>query len=125
MYNPFHQFIDYLRYREAVRKADNAHAQTGERYYVMPAAVPEASAPGINLLIMDRNNFRKLKQKHYINIRATQQDLLSECFYCTPYRNGDGYLDAHGRRIKLALYFSYCQATRKLIKQKKHGQPTS
>lgn len=122
MYNPFKQFIDYLRYREAVKKADKAHAQTGERYYVMPALVPEGSPSGIKLLVMDRFNFRKLKQKGYINNRANVRDLVSECFYCTPYRNGDGYLDARGRRIKLSLYFSYCQTTRTLRKLKKHGK---
>ena len=122
MYNPFKQFVDYLRYREAVKKADKAHAKTGERYYVMPASVPEGSPSGIKLLVMDRFNFRKLKQKGYINKRANVRDLVSECFYCTPYRNGDGYLDARGRRIKLSLYFSYCQTTRTLRKQKKHGK---
>lgn len=122
MYNPFKQFVDYLRYREAVKKADKAHAQTGERYYVMPALVPEGSPSGIKLLVMDRFNFRKLKQKGYINNRANVRDLVSECFYCTPYRNGDGYLDARGRRIKLSLYFSYCQTTRTLRKLKKHGK---
>ena len=122
MYNPFKQFVDYLRYREAVKKADKAHAKTGERYYVMPALVPEGSPSGIKLLVMDRFNFRKLKQKGYINNRANVRDLISECFYCTPYRNGDGYLDARGRRIKLSLYFSYCQTTRTLRKQKKYGK---
>ena len=124
MYNPFKQFVDYLRYREAVKKADKAHAQTGERYYVMPATTPEGSPSGIKLLVMDRFNFRKLKQKGYINNRANVRDLVSECFYCTPYRNGDGYLDAAGRKIKLALYFSYCKAehtkAKQLKKQKKH-----
>ena len=122
MYNPFKQFVDYLRYREAVKKADKAHAQTGERYYVMPATTPEGSPSGIKLLVMDRFNFRKLKQKGYINNRANVRDLVSECFYCTPYRNGDGYLDARGRRIKLSLYFSYCQTTRTIRKLKKHGK---
>lgn len=127
MYNPFLQFVDYLRYREAVKKADNAHTKNGERYYVMPATAPSGSAAGKpSLIVMDRYNFRKLKQKHYINRNATQRDLLSECFYCTAYRNGDGYLDAAGRKIKLALYFSYCEATRtkakQLKKHKKHGK---
>lgn len=120
MYNPFLQFVDYLRYREAVKKADKAHKKTGERYYVMPSA--DKGKP--SLIIMDRFNFRKLKQKKYINHQATVRDLVSECFYCTAYRNGDGYLDAAGRKIKLALYFSYCKAehtkAKQLKKQKKH-----
>ena len=115
MYNVFHQFFDYMRYYAAVNKADRAHEKTGERYYVMPST-------GYNrkLIIVDRPNFRKLKQKGYISHRANQRDLVSECFYCTPYINGNGYLDEQGRKKKLAQYFSWCKAQRKLKSQKKH-----
>lgn len=123
MYNPFLQFADYLRYREAVKRADKAHEETGERYYVMPVNITKDAVSGKpKLIIMDRANFRKLKQKHYISQSATQRDMLYECFYCTPYRDGHGYLDAKGRRIKLFLYFSYCKATRKLFKEYKHAK---
>lgn len=114
MYNVIYQFFDYLRYREAVKKADKAHKKTGERYYVMPSTGYDRK-----LIIMDRYNFRKLKQKGYINRNANQRDLLRECFYCTAYINGDGYLDARGRRMKLVLYFSWCVAQRKLKKEKR------
>ena len=67
---------------------------------------------------MDRSNFRKLKQKGYINRNANQRDLLQECFYCTAYRNGDGYLDDKGRKVKLQLYFSWCKVQRMLKKEK-------
>ena len=116
MYNPLLQFVDYLRYREAVKQADEAHAKSGERYYVMPVTV-EGSKP--KLLIMNRSNFRKLKQKHYISHKATQRDLINECFYCTPYSNGNGYLTPIARKVKLASYFSYCEATRKLHHENK------
>lgn len=121
MYNPFLQFVDYLRYREAVKKANKAYENTHERYYVMPGYSKKGK---ISLLVMDRFNFRKLKQKNYIKRDASVRDLLNECFYCTPYRNGDGYLDDAGRKIKLALYFSYCESQRNLRKQnkKKYGK---
>lgn len=109
MYNPITKFIDYLRYREAVKKAEKAHKQTGERYYVMPATGTDKPT----LIIMNRDNFRKLRKKHYINHNAKVRDLLNECFYCTAYSNGNGFLDAKGRKMKLSLYFSYCQAIRK------------
>lgn len=108
MYNPITKFIDYLRYREAVKKAEKAHRETGERYYVMPASGTTKPA----LIIMNRDNFRKLRKKHYINNNAKVRDLLNECFYCTAYPNGDGFLDNKGRKLKLSLYFSYCQAIR-------------
>lgn len=111
MYNPFKQFFDYLRYREAVKKADEAHMKTGERYYVIPSTSGK-------LIIMDRFNFRGLKKKHFINQNARIRDLVNECFYLTPYRNGDGYLDKEGRKLKLALYYSWCKAVRAKIKKR-------
>lgn len=110
MSNLFRRFFQYLRYREAVKKADKAHAQTGERYYVMPTVNGK-------LIVMDRANFRIMKKKHYLNPNATVRDLINESFYMTPYRLGNGYLDKKGRRIKLLLYYSWCDAYRK--KQKK------
>lgn len=44
------------------------------------------------LIIMDRFNLRKLKHKGYINHKAFVRDLVSESFYFTPYRDGNGYL---------------------------------
>lgn len=116
MYNPFKQLTDYLRYREAVKMADDAHAKDGDRYYVV-ASNQKNGKPG--LIVMDRKNFRKLKQKGYINKAASIRDLVAECFYCTPYANGDAYLDAVGRKLKLALYFSYCESVRKIANQQK------
>ena len=109
MQNPFVHFKDYLRYREAVKKADKAHAESGERYYVMPSV----DAKGNPLLIvMDRFNFRKLKQKKYISYKATVRDLVNECFYLTPYRDGTGGLDKFGTVLKREMYYDYCQAQR-------------
>ncbi len=120
-YNPILQFVDYLRYREAVKQADNAHEKTGERYYVMPVhPTRNDKSNKTSLIILNRNNFRKMKKKHYINHNATQRDLVNECFYCTTYSNGNGYLDEAGRKVKLANYFSYCKATRQLYKERKH-----
>lgn len=115
MYNIFQKFIDYLRYREAVKKADKAHAETGERYYVMPSTSGK-------LHVMDRRNFRCLKIKHYIPHDVHIRDLVNECFYLTPYRNGNGYLDKEGQKIKLAFYYSWCRAFRKQKKSIKGGR---
>lgn len=72
-----------LRLWEAIRQANKAHAETGHRYYVMPARTKRGTP---RLLIMDRSNFRKLKQKRYITHNAYIHDLEKECFYCTPYK---------------------------------------
>lgn len=109
MYNIFRKLQDYLRFREAVRKADDANSVSGHRYYVMPL-LTNGKTP--KLIIMDRDNFRVMKKKHYIKHDATVKDLINECFYCTPYSNGDGYLTEEAQRLKLASYFSYCKAVR-------------
>ena len=111
MSNLFKRFFQYLRYREAVKRADKAHAKNGERYYVMPTVNGK-------LVVMDRANFRIMKKKHYLNPNAKVSDLINECFYMTPYRLGNGYLDKNGKRIKLRLYFSWCDAYSKKKKQK-------
>lgn len=79
--NVFKKLRAYLRYREAVRKAEEAHEKNGERFYVMPGVKN-------TILIMDRYNFRKLKHKGYISHKASVTDLEKECFYATPYKNG-------------------------------------
>ena len=66
-----------IRLNEAVVQADKAHEETGERYYVMP------NGKSGKLIIMDRFNFRKLKQKGYVSHNVFVNDLERECFYCT------------------------------------------
>ncbi len=110
--NFFQKLKAGLMYREAVRKADRAHDEDGKRYYVMPSAEGK-------LLIVDRENFRILKRKHYISGKATVQDLLNECFYHTPYRNGDLAIDPFVREVKKQQYFSWREALLKLKKSKK------
>lgn len=106
--NIFRRFRASLRLTEAVRQADEAHKETGERYYVMPTT----GASG-QLLIMDRSNFRKLKQKCYIAHEATVANLEMECFYCTPYRNGKGVLPAKIVNMKRKQYFKWLDSMKK------------
>lgn len=58
-----------IRLNEAVVQADKAHEETGERYYVMP------NGKSGKLIIMDRFNFRKLKQKGYVSHNVFVNDL--------------------------------------------------
>lgn len=107
--NFFKKIIATLRLNEAVRQANNAHKKTGQRYYVMPTS----GASG-KLIIMDRRNFRKLKQKRYITHRAFVRDLEVECFYCTPYRNGTGALTKEAELIKRQNYFMWLEQVSKM-----------
>ena len=103
MMNVFKKMKAYLRYREAVRKANEAHERTGERYYVMPASGTKKA-----LLVMDRFNFRRLKHKGYITNKAFVADLERECFYATPYRNGTAEMPASVIELKKQQYYSWC-----------------
>lgn len=98
--NIFQRLKASLRLWEAVRKADEAHRETGERYYVMPA-------DGCRLVIMDRFNFRKLKQKGYVTRKAYIRDLEVESFYFTPYRNGSCPIAPHIKKMKRRQFFRW------------------
>lgn len=115
--NIFQKLKASLRLREAVRKADKAHQQTGERYYVMPA-----SADGCKLVIMDRANFRKLKQKGYVTHKAHVSDLERECFYFTPYRDGSRAIPPEVEKLKRDQYFSWYAACIKKSKNRKKNE---
>lgn len=103
---------DLLRLRRAVIMADKAHAGDGERYYVMPTADSK-------LIVIDRRNFRIMKQKHYINRNASVRDLADECFYCTPYRDGKGELPPDVLELKKRQYLVWSEICRSLNRRKK------
>lgn len=110
--NIFKKIKASLRLCEAVRQADKAHSENGQRYYVMPTS----GASG-QLIIMDRANFRKLKLKNYVSHNTFVKDLEQECFYCTPYRNGAGELSAEEVILKKKQYFSWLEAIAKSKKK--------
>jgi len=103
--NVFQKLKASLRLREAVKKAEDAHCKTGERYYVMPLSGSKGK-----LIIMDRFNFRKLKQKGYITRKAYVADLERESFYFTPYRNGSCAISPEVANQKRNQYFSWYAA---------------
>jgi hypothetical protein len=68
---------------------------------------------------MDRINFRRLKLKKYISHQAHVFDLVRECFYCTPYANGDQYLSDEDRRKKALQYFAWLDYERQQKRQRR------
>lgn len=112
--NIFQKLKATLRLREAVKKAEEAHSKTGERFYVMPLSGSDGK-----LIIMDRFNFRKLKQKGYITYDAHVLDLEKECFYFTAYRNGTSGIVPEVENLKRRQYYRwYAQC----IKNRKKGK---
>lgn len=111
--NIFRKFLASLQLREAIKKAEEAHRCYGHRFYVMPTFNGSGK-----LVIMDRKNFRGLKQKHYINQAARVSDLRTECFYFTDDRAGN-YLSAADRDRKVRQFFAWVEADRKARKERK------
>lgn len=98
--NIFKKIKAEIVYSLAVRKADNAHNENGDRYYVMP------SEDG-RLVVVNRRNFRILKRKNYISKDASVADMQRECFYCTPYRNGKGEMPADITALKHSAFLDW------------------
>lgn len=111
--NIIKKFRASLIFREAVRQADEAHEKTGSRYYVMP------NGNSGKLIIMDRSNFRKLKQKGYLEKKFFVGDLVRECFYCTPYGSGMNKLSSEVIALKHKQYFEWLNA---IDKTKRNGK---
>jgi hypothetical protein len=104
--NIFKKFKAYLRLREAIRKADEAHAKDGARYYVIPTTKGE-------LLITDRKNFRILKAKGYIHRDMAVTDLIARSVYFTPYKDGSKALSPEYAKEKREAYYQW--ATKKKV----------
>ena len=113
--NIFQKMVALLQLTQARKKADEAHAKTGERYYVMPTT---DSSRRPKVVVLDRKNFRILKHKGYISAKASVRHLIQECFYFTSYANGDGYIDAKACDIKKRQYLAWYQAMLKREKAK-------
>lgn len=108
--NIFRKFRAALQLREAVRKADEAHDATGNRFYVVPGAHGK-------LVVLDRFNFRRLRMKHYIPQNARVNNLLVESFYFTANRSGGECLSEKQRKIKTQNFFAWVEATHKVSKR--------
>jgi hypothetical protein len=105
-----------LRLDEAIKQADNAHQKTGHRYFVMPYTEQGQK----KLMILDRQNFRRLKQKGYIHHRVLTNDLVRECFYHTPHANDSGQLPPEAAKLKRKQFYEwYLQKTKKTDKTRK------
>lgn len=115
VYNVFRHFRDYLKLRGAILIADEQHAKDGDSYYVVP------STDG-TLLIMDRKNFKKLKQKGYIAKGESLGNLRRTAFYYTPYADGSDAMTKEIRRERAELYYMWCNFSRL---GKKHGKGKS
>lgn len=107
-----------ISYTLAVREAEEAHARNRQRYYVVP---------GMNgkLVVIDRKNFREIRDKHYISRRTRFNLLATKSYYYTPYGN-DNPLDRMSSsmmRTKMKEYIAWADICHTLrIERKKEKQ---
>ena len=101
------RFIASLQLREAVKQADKAYQENNHRYFVMPSSGLDGK-----LIILDRNNFRGLKQKGYIDKNVSVKDLVRESFYYTPNAGGNDALPEYGIKVKAQSFFNWKEAIR-------------
>lgn len=111
--NIFKKLVAYTRWYYATKKADSEHERTGERYYVI-------AGNGKDLVVTDRYVFRKLKQKGYISRQANVNDLIRECFYFTPYKDGTGFITKEYQDKKRKQYYAYLEALDRKLRYKQH-----
>ncbi|WP_308662106.1 hypothetical protein [uncultured Alistipes sp.] len=99
--NIFKKFKAYLRFREAVKRADEAHQRDGQRYYVLPAKG--------KLVIMDRRNFRILRRKGYISRNANVPSIPRHCIYYTADGSGRGGHERENLTSQFHRYLEWLQ----------------
>lgn len=102
--NALRKLLADLRLREAVRKADKAHAASGGRYYVVPMV-----GTG-RLVVMDRFNFRKLKQKRYMSPATWIAHLEKSCYYHTPYADGSKGMNEEEKLLGRIRYLAWVES---------------
>lgn len=73
--------VEEQRLNKAIRMADEAKANNGQRHFVIKGA-------GRKLVIIDRAMMKRLRRKNLMNKNVRVIDLLQECYYCTPDRSG-------------------------------------
>ena len=100
--NPFKKLKAFLKLNEAIKQADEAFARTGFRHYILPLQTKKKE-----LLIVDKKNFKKMKQKGYIDKSITITDVRKYCFYCTSFTNGIDKLSGPELRVKRKNYFKW------------------
>ena len=88
-------------YEMAIFKLDDAYHKNPRRYYLLI----DHSTGGF--IIVDRNNFRALKRKHYISPKATMQNLRNDCTVHTPYADGTGLMPLVVLRERKRAYIKW------------------
>lgn len=106
--NIFKQFYAYLRLRRAVDMAEKAGKKHHCRFYVLPGE-------NGSLVVSDRKNFRRLRQKHWIKGAASynMKDVADRAFYYTCHSDGTGFMKESERKRKAHDYYKWYEKSQR------------
>lgn len=88
-----------MRYNYAVKMAEKAHKQKGERFYVMPDHNDK-------LIVMSRRDMRILRRYRFMARSVNMYAIMKECFYATADRKGQK-LSESILKAKRDMYIQY------------------
>lgn len=105
--NIFIKFKAYLRFKEAIRQAEEKLKSTGQRHYVLRGRFCE-------LVVTDRKNYRGMRMKHYISdAEAKIADVVERCLYHTSYRDGVGAMSVEELDKRMNKYYDWYESARR------------
>lgn len=83
------KILAQVKYDRAVKMANKAYEETGHMHFVIPNRNGK-----IVLVVMDRKNFRSIRDKGYIDKNARMLHLYATCVYHTPNAKGENGMTA-------------------------------
>lgn len=95
--------------------AEKAHQEHNSRYFVLPNAEGK-----VRLIVTDRDNFRGLKQKGYVDASVKMDDVKRRAFYYTADAADKGSMSEQSRRSKQLEYYEWYSM--RLDRDRKRGK---
>lgn len=97
-----------IQLKYAVREAEKKYRQRNVRYYVIPNFEHR-------LITRNRYEIRKYHTDGYFDYSAKMDNFKEECFYYTPYANGQETISVKEQEAKRKAWLNYVLQVKKLI----------
>lgn len=106
-----HRFLDGRKLRKAIRQAKKSYQTKPDRYYVIADLE-------MNLYVLNKWAFKKLRHDGYFHHMAFVRDLREAAFYYTPYANGSQAISGKEQSEKRIEFLKFCVERRMNLKEK-------
>lgn len=97
-----------IQLKYAIKEAGKKHRAWNVRYYVIPNF-------DHRLITCNRYEIRKYRTDGYFDYSAKMDNFKEECFYYTPYANGQGAISIKEQEAKRKAWLNYVLQVRRLI----------